>query len=127
MKPSAHAVLRVRVTGIRPGGALRLALFRTEAGFPGDHTRAFRALSRPVAGGAMTFVLRDLPRGLYAVAVHHDEDGNGRLKTDLLGRPSEGWGVSNNLPQRTFGPPRYRDARIVLNPGMTTKEIRLRY
>lgn len=106
---------------------MRLAIFRAEAGFPGDHTRAFRTLSRPVAGGVMELVVRGLPQGLYAVAVHHDENGNGKMETDLLGRPREGWGVSNNLPLRTFGPPRFVEARIVLNPGAMTTTIRLRY
>lgn len=127
VKPTATVRLTVRVTGVRPGGTVRLALFRAEAGFPGDHTRAFRRLSHAVAGDTMELVLQGLPHGSYAVAVHHDANANGKMETDLLGRPREGWGVSNNLPLRTFGPPRYRDARIILNPGMTTTEIRLRY
>jgi uncharacterized protein (DUF2141 family) len=38
----------------------------------------------------------NLRPGTYAVAVVHDENGNGRLDRNLLGVPSEGYGVSNN-------------------------------
>jgi uncharacterized protein (DUF2141 family) len=41
-------------------------------------------------------VFSNLAPGTYAVAVVHDENGNGRLDKNLLGVPSEGYGVSHN-------------------------------
>ena len=37
-----------------------------------------------------------LAPGRYAVAVGHDLNGNRRVDTNLLGMPTEQWGVSNN-------------------------------
>jgi uncharacterized protein (DUF2141 family) len=37
-----------------------------------------------------------LPAGQYAVQVVHDENGNGKLDTNFMGIPSEGYGYSNN-------------------------------
>ena len=53
-----------------------------------------------------------LPRGDYALAVIHDENGNARLDT-IAGIPREGFGFSRNPPIR-FGPPRFAAARFDL-------------
>lgn len=37
-----------------------------------------------------------VPAGRYALMVIHDENGNGRLDTNLVGMPVEGHGFSNN-------------------------------
>jgi uncharacterized protein (DUF2141 family) len=44
-------------------------------------------------------VFDELPSGACAVAVVHDENGNGRLDKNSLGIPTEGYDVPNN---RTF-------------------------
>jgi uncharacterized protein (DUF2141 family) len=38
----------------------------------------------------------DIPPGTYALAVIHDEDMNGKLDTNWLGVPTEGYGFSND-------------------------------
>lgn len=37
----------------------------------------------------------DIPPGTYAIAVIHDENMNGKLDTNWLGIPTEGYGFSN--------------------------------
>ncbi|WP_232279356.1 DUF2141 domain-containing protein [Psychromonas ingrahamii] len=38
----------------------------------------------------------DILPGKYAMAVIHDENTNGKLDTNLIGVPKEGFGFSNN-------------------------------
>ena len=56
--------------------------------------------------------------GVYAVSVFHDENGNGKLDTGFMGIPSEGFGASNDAPEK-FGPPKYADARFAVTGDQT--------
>jgi uncharacterized protein (DUF2141 family) len=38
----------------------------------------------------------DIPPGTYAMAVIHDENMNGKLDTNWIGIPTEGYGFSND-------------------------------
>ena len=38
----------------------------------------------------------DIPPGTYAMAVVHDENMNGKLDTNWMGIPTEGYGFSND-------------------------------
>jgi uncharacterized protein (DUF2141 family) len=55
----------------------------------------------------------------------HDENGDGRLDTNVLGIPREGVGVSNNKI-RSFGPPKWDDAKFALK-GDLVLDIALHY
>jgi uncharacterized protein (DUF2141 family) len=66
-----------------------------------------------------------LPRGDYAIAVIHDENGNAKLDT-LAGIPREGFGFSRNPPIR-FGPPRFAAARFTLVDDAQMQQVRMRY
>lgn len=46
----------------------------------------------------------EIPRGKWAVRLFHDENSNGKMDTNFLGIPREGYGFSNNVRGR-FGPP----------------------
>ena len=45
----------------------------------------------------VTTTFKELPKGSYAVAVIHDANKNGKIDTNLVGLPTEGYGFSNNL------------------------------
>lgn len=49
---------------------------------------------------------------VYAVSVVHDLDSNQKLKTDAFGVALEPWGVSNNAPASSFGPPTFEQAKL---------------
>jgi uncharacterized protein (DUF2141 family) len=65
----------------------------------------------------------DLSPGKYAVRYYHDENMNGKMETNLVEKPTEGYGFSNNVIGK-FGPPPFEkwlfevssDKRIVLKP-----------
>lgn len=106
------ATLRLEVASFRNAkGTLSCRLFADAASFPdGEGVRTVRA---PIDGTRAACVFDGLAAGAYAVAVVHDENGNGRLDKNFVGIPSEGYGVSNN---RTYAmaSPKWDEARFAL-------------
>lgn len=104
--------LRLEVSSFRNAkGTLNCRLFTDEPSFPdGEGARTVRAV---VAGAQASCVFDNLSPGTYAVAVVHDENGNGRLDKNFLGIPSEGYGVSNN---RTYAAssPKWDESRFTI-------------
>jgi len=72
----------------------------------------------------MCIWLKDGP-GVYAFAVYHDANNNGRFDHNLL-TGIEGFGFSNN-PHTLFSAPSFDQAKFTAGPGVTTLHVRLRY
>jgi uncharacterized protein (DUF2141 family) len=66
----------------------------------------------------------DLQYGEYAIILYHDENDNERLDSNIFGIPKEGIGVSNDAKSR-FGPPKFEDAKFLLNKETLEIEINL--
>ena len=64
--------------------------------------------------------------GIYAIFVHHDENGNKKLDLNWVGMPSEGFGFSNN-PSIFLASPDPEDATFPVENGRTKIDIDLRY
>ena len=70
-----------------------------------------------------SFSVPNLRPGKYAVRYYHDENMNGKMETNLVGKPTEGYGFSNNVIGK-FGPPPFEkwlfevtgDKKIILKP-----------
>ncbi|MCP5403927.1 MAG: DUF2141 domain-containing protein [Novosphingobium sp.] len=92
------APLAVTVTGLHSSsGQLIACLWKDRKGFPScQKSPSARRLVLPVDGTTMHFAFPDVPRGSYAVTVHHDENGDGRMQRNFIGMPKEGVGISNN-------------------------------
>lgn len=106
------ATLTVVISGIQPrGGLLGAALFATADGFPKQHERAARRERHADRSAVDSIVFRNVPPGRYAIAVHHDVDGNGLLAENAMGIPREPWAVSRNLRPR-FSAPKFTDAAV---------------
>ncbi|MDX3900979.1 MAG: DUF2141 domain-containing protein [Sphingobium sp.] len=78
-----------------------------------------------LAASADRAMLGMMPPGDYAIAIIHDENGNGRLDT-FAGIPREGVGFSRN-PAIRFGAPSFRSARFAIAGSPVEQDIRLRY
>jgi uncharacterized protein (DUF2141 family) len=63
------------------------------------------------------FQFKNLAIGHYAIKAFHDLNENGKLETNLLGMPTEPWGVSNNL-RATFGPPNFKKMLVEVNKDL---------
>ena len=104
--------LSVTITGVRSGGGqMRLAIFNNPVDFPSGRSVVTRNV--PAREGDMIVVLEGLAAGTYALALHHDENTNGKMDTSLLGLPQEGYGFSNDAPVFLGAPP-FADAAFTL-------------
>lgn len=63
--------------------------------------------------------------GRYAIALLHDENGNGRADMAVM-IPREGFGFSRNAPAR-FGPPSFDRAAFAIGDTPVSQTIRMRY
>lgn len=67
----------------------------------------------------------NIPDGVYAISVFHDENSNKKLDMLLNFLPTEDYGASNNAPAR-FGPPKWEDAKFELKDNQEiVQRIRL--
>lgn len=99
------------VTGLRNNeGQVRCSVFKSEEGFPSNPENAILKISVRPENNEALFVFKDLVEGDYAMALLHDEDENGEMRTNFIGLPREGWAVSNNAPPRMFGAPSFESA-----------------
>ena len=119
--------IRIVAEGLEhQAGEVRVALFETRSGFPGEPERALQRGIAEMDGATAHFVFEPVPCGTFAVSVFHDEDGDGEMKRDWMGRPQEGWGVSNDATGK-FGPPSFEDSAFDADSDSVTVRLTLRY
>jgi uncharacterized protein (DUF2141 family) len=80
------------------------------------------ASSSEIKDGKAIFTFTDLEPGEYALVALHDKNDNKRMDFEPTGRPSEAFGVSNNV--MLMGPPQWNDAKFEL--GLTPLDMKIR-
>ena len=107
-------------------GVARIALFNQEEGFPQEYELALTYGSSQVQDSVSQFIFKDILYGDYAIGMFHDEDADKKLKTNFLGIPREGIGVSNNA-KGSFGPPKFDDCLFTVDKDTVELSIILDY
>ena len=124
--PQAAGAITVQISNIQNDtGQIGCSLYSKKDGFPTEPKKADAQMFVSSKGGKATCVFKNVKPGKYAVSVMHDEDKNGELKTSLVGRPKEWWGVSNNVPAERFGPPKYEKAQFDFSGEPKTVKVKL--
>jgi uncharacterized protein (DUF2141 family) len=114
----------VLVKGARSDkGTIEYAVYDRADTFPKDEGAIARG-GVPADMEEARIVVKGLRPGRYAVAVFHDEDGDGRFDQGFLGIPLEDYGFSNNAAV-FFGPPSFNDAAVTVGPDGATITIDL--
>jgi uncharacterized protein (DUF2141 family) len=105
------ADLTITITGLRSAdGTVRVAVFDNATDFPRGQEVAGEVVK---AEPEVTVDIDGLKPGRYAVAIHHDENGNGRMDSSLIGLPQEGYAFSNDA-MVFLGPPPFSEASFDL-------------
>jgi uncharacterized protein (DUF2141 family) len=68
----------------------------------------------------------DIPPGTYAMVVIHDENMNGKLDTNALGIPREGYGFSNDA-KKWLGTPAFSAASFLYDGQNVDLTMTLNY
>ncbi len=78
-------------------GTVACALFESPVGFPTEFlSSATNVMVIKIRKTQARCDFEDIPPGTYAMAVIHDENMNGKLDTNWMGLPTEGYGFSND-------------------------------
>jgi uncharacterized protein (DUF2141 family) len=113
------------VEGLRSAkGQLLVCVTRMPEHFPDctqDPDKRHFAVAAQDGAGA----LGAMAPGRYAIAIIHDENGNGKLDT-FAGIPREGVGFSRN-PVLRFGAPSFRSASFPVAGAPVEQDIKLKY
>jgi uncharacterized protein (DUF2141 family) len=90
--------IQVKILDIRNStGAVACALFEAPEGFPTKYMHsATHIMMIKVRDRQARCDFLDIPPGTYALAVIHDENMDGKLNTNGVGIPAEGYGFSND-------------------------------
>ena len=104
-------------------GTIQIAIFDKSESFPKPGGE-FKVAKYKIVAGQSQFKIKDIPNGEYAIAIHHDENSDGKMNTNLIGIPKEGYAFSKNFKPK-FSAPKFSDCAIQINNDqkMTVKMI----
>lgn len=90
--------IHVKILDIRNNtGAVACALFKSSVGFPTEFMQsATNIVMMKIEDTEARCDFLDIPNGTYALAVIHDENMDGKLATNWIGVPTEGYGFSSD-------------------------------
>lgn len=125
---SAHPVspqktnLKVEVQNVRVlKGTVYITLYRPGKDFPGGNSVDDKQIN---AGSKSVQALFSVEPGEYAIAVYHDENGNGKMDKRVFGIPKEPYGFSNNV-RPVMSAPRFSDCKFSVGDGGKVVRIKL--
>jgi uncharacterized protein (DUF2141 family) len=117
LSASSQCRLDIEITDIKNNtGKIMLQLFN-------ENEEVITQEMWQIKDSTCSFSINNLKRGKYAVRYYHDENMNGLMDTNKSGKPTEGYGFSNNVTGM-FGPPPFKkwlfdidgDMKIILKP-----------
>jgi uncharacterized protein (DUF2141 family) len=125
---SENSTLTVVVNGVRQHKSrVCMRVFSNGQEFPLGKKGEIQSGCTPITGNVMKKQFHGLKPGTYAVAVIDDENGDAKLRTDWLGIPTEGFGISRNpTVSVSTGIPKFKDASFTLDKN-TTINIKMKY
>lgn len=105
--------LTVTVTGIKADkGTIEIGIFNSKYAFP-KKGREFKTMSLKANAPTLTFTIKGLPDGAYAIALYHDINADGKVNKNIIGVPKEGYGFSNNV-KPLFSSPSFEKAKFTI-------------
>lgn len=100
-------------------GEIIIGVFNTDKDFLKDGV-AIKNYTITVDKATETIVIKDLPKGEYAISLYHDENSDNECNRNFLGIPKEGYGFSNNVKPK-FSAPSYKDCKFTLEQDHALK------
>ncbi len=125
--PASKTWLNLSIEQVRnSGGVITLTLYpddQTKFLAPKGSLYVTRVKARAGTTGACIY----LPKpGTYALALYHDENGNGKVDRNAIGIPQEGFGFSNN-PTILMSAPSLKSVRFSVTGPSSSGKIQMKY
>ena len=120
--PPNNTKLKLKIYNIKIlKGNILVYIYNKEGTIPDkDFSKYYKMKTVPVTGNTVEVNFDDLPKGKYAVMIHHDENKNGKLDKTFM-RPKEGFGLSNFKSVNLFNKPDFEKASFMLKKDTLIK------
>ena len=102
-------------------GKVFIAIYDSENSFLG---KQFKGTISNINENSCMVVFENIPQGIYAISLFHDENDNGKMDSNFLGIPKEDYGCSNNATG-FMGPPKWEDAKFEVKDKSIIQSITL--
>ena len=110
--------LSLSITNLRNNkGHVLISVYKDGVGYPEELDKAVRRAKLTITNKTASVSFAGLASGNYAIAILHDENNDGKMNTNFLGIPKEGYGFSNNV-MGTFGPPTFSKESFQYNANL---------
>ncbi|WP_373490917.1 DUF2141 domain-containing protein [Parasphingorhabdus sp.] len=124
--PAITASIDLAITGLRSEkGNVLVCLSASPKHFPDCSDDVNARKLKISAARAGSIEIADVKPGTYAVALVHDENGNGKMDMRLF-LPREGFGFSRN-PKIGMGAPKFKSAQFTVGSSDTHHAVRMNY
>ena len=84
----------------------------------------FRGQVLKIENNTCKTIFKDVPSGEYAISIYHDINSNAKLDKNFLGIPKEDYTCSNGA-MGFMGPPKWNDAKFILENRTSYQELKL--
>lgn len=117
----------IQAEGVRDHeGKLIVAAFSSQSDFENEKTCYERIFEKTtVKNGKITLQI-ELSPGIYGITVLDDEDGDNKMKYNVLGIPREGFGIVN-LETTGLRKPKFSDFSFILSKNQDRRRVKMRY
>ncbi len=106
--------LILNITGFENDEGIAMIALSNSAEDYNSRKKPYIGAMQKIENKKIKWVFENLPFGIYAIKVFHDENKDKELNTNFLGIPSEDYGFSNNA-SGSFGPASWEDAKFQFN------------
>lgn len=94
-------------------GNIEIGVFRKEDKFL-EKGQAYKTYNIEVLKSTETIIIKNLPKGDYAISMYHDENSDGICNRNFIGLPKEPYAFSNNFKPK-FSAPTFEDCKFSLD------------
>lgn len=102
-------------------GVVQFSLYNKDGSIPDeDYKNYFKIDKTTIENGKAEITFSNLPKGIYAVNILHDENKNGKIDKGFI-LPKEGIGFSNYSSIGLTNRPNFKKASFELNQNKTIK------
>lgn len=114
--------LTVEIENLRNSkGEVQFTLYNTDGSIPDEHYKNYFKIDKSrIESGKAEITFSNLPKGIYAVNILHDENKNGKIDKGFI-LPKEGIGFSNYSSIGLTNRPNFKKESFELNQNKTIK------
>lgn len=114
--------IKVTITNIESNeGTLQVGLYNNSNLFLKE---TYKSLTAKAKEGSIEVIFENVPNGIYAISLYHDQDDNKKLNKLFGMIPTEPYGISNNAKE-PYSAPLWEKAKFSIKNQNITQKISL--